>query len=152
MAITLAYRWRLRSGVFRWWLLRGNRRPYLALISHCYVITHNLHSVKETTFAFLLRSLCYAIGYGRPTNPVGSSSGIVVVQLQSRTWPSASEHLRRSWANRSLGSEISQHEAVATSWLEADEYYQRHCYTRAKRSPSVGRKLPFVIQPIWKQI
>ena len=88
-----------------------------------------------------LRPLYDASWNGRPKNPFGPSSSVVVVQLQSRTWPSASEHLCRSRTDRSLGSEISQHQTVATSWFATAEYHQRHCYTGTKRSPSVCVKL-----------
>ena len=41
-------------GCFARWLLRENRRPViLGLISHCYVITHNIHSFKEITLTLL---------------------------------------------------------------------------------------------------
>ena len=93
----------------------------------------------------LYRPLHFASWYGRPTNPVGSSSGLVVVQLQSRTWPSASKHLRRPRTNRSLGSKVSQHQSVAPDWFGADEYHQRYRYTGTERVSSMGVQLhPFL--------
>ena len=98
---------------------------------------------------FIHRPLYNASWYGRPTNPVGSSSGLVVVQLQIRTWPSASEHLRQSWTNRSLGSKAPQHSSVAPDWFGADECHQRYRYTGTERGSSVCEKLHDVLQREW---
>ena len=88
----------------------------------------------------------HAPRYGRPKNPIGSSSSVVIVQLQSRTWPSASKHLRQPRKNGSVGCKISQHRTVATGWFATAEYHQRHCYTGKKRSPSICIKIYLVLQ------
>ena len=109
------------------------------------IVLHTLFKVIARSNSLVL--LCYlrplynASWNGRPKNPFGPSSSVVVVQLQSRTWPGTSEHPCRSRTDRSLGSEISQHQTVATSWFATAEYHQRHCYTGTKRSPSICVKL-----------
>ena len=115
-----------------------------------YIVLHTLFKVIAPSNSLVLfcylRPLYNASWNGRPKNPVGSSSSVVVVQLQSRTWPSASKHLRQSRENGSLGCKISQHRTVATGWFATAEYHQRHCYTGTKRSPSICIKLYPILQ------